>query len=79
MELETLSLQNLGITLKKSTKVNHLIEKIKYQWLSEEEKQKKVIDQNIYIIKPGEITNRGRGITIKNQLKDIENIIRFPD
>ena len=33
----------------------------------------------MYIIKPGEITNQGRGITIKDQLKDIENIVKYPD
>ena len=31
--------------------------------------------KNIYIVKPGELTNRGHGITVESELKDIEAIL----
>ena len=37
-----------------------------------ENNEKKKTAKNIYIIKPGEITNRGFGITVENDIEAIK-------
>jgi hypothetical protein len=39
------------------------------------ENERKKIARNIFIVKPGEMTNRGFGITVESELKDIEAIL----
>jgi hypothetical protein len=47
-----------------------------WERLSEPENKKITQQKNIYIIKPGENTNRGTGITIESELCDIERILQ---
>ena len=56
-------------TMQKSIKKN---KKRKYKDNAE-------ISQNIWIIKPGENTNRGVGISVSSQLKEIRQIIQEAD
>ncbi len=43
--------------------------------MTENDKKKVKQPQNIYIIKPGEVTNRGHGITVESEIKSIEEIL----
>lgn len=47
------------------------------QWenLSEAERVNSQPPKNIYIIKPGEVTNRGHGITVMNDITQIQYIL----
>lgn len=53
----------------KNRMVNNFLEEIK-QWesLNEGERQKTDQPRNIYIVKPGEVTNRGRGIQVLSDI-----------
>ena len=42
---------------------------------SRDRKDKKKLPLNLWIIKPGELTNRGNGITVCNDLNEINKII----
>ena len=42
---------------------------------SQDQEKRKKPSSNIYIIKPGEVTNRGHGISVESELKDIEEIV----
>jgi hypothetical protein len=53
-----------------------MIEGVKWEHLSDEEKQNNPKPLNIYIIKPGEVTNRGHGITVVNDVSQISSILR---
>ncbi len=39
------------------------------------ENERKKVPRNIFIVKPGEVTNRGHGITVESEIKDIEAIL----
>ena len=59
-------------------KYNEEITEIEKQFLEEEDQEKKNAikrKKNIWIIKPGELTNRGKGITICNDLNSINTVL----
>lgn len=76
--LEDKEYLNFKNFFKKQESCNALLLKEIKSWerLSEPEKKKITQQKNIYIIKPGENTNRGTGITIESELCDIERILQ---
>ena len=51
--------------------------KLKLQITKDEKKKSKKIHQkNIWIAKPGELSNRGNGITVFEELYEINNILK---
>ena len=44
--------------------------------MSDKYKKSKTQPKNIYIIKPGEVTNRGNGITVESDLDVIISILK---
>ena len=46
------------------------------RFLQEFYRRSKVDSRNIWIVKPGEISNQGSGITVCHSLQEIKNIIK---